>query len=240
MKSVPRSRRVRVPRDASSLGLIVIYVITALMGMCRGETEASVTKSAPANTVSGQRVTPYRILAILPATGAPQLSKDLREAIAHWELIKTTRGLNGTTKFLGTSVSGEPSVPSSSGPGASSAASSPAAKIMFDASRLFLSPVPVADGTQRILPLLCDALEIHNPSFILSLLGRTKSYYGRVVSECSSLPFVSLTGEYRDHLAPWEKLRLDKQVMKRFLCASHHCRSTVSCAFVIMGPKMSA
>lgn len=111
---------------------------------------------------SANRFPPFQILAALPQEQAPQISRELRRALAEWEA--SNRSSNVASFGSVSDVS------------------------------LFVSPVPVSNDTQRIL---CDALEIYNPSIILSLLDRQRSFYAAMIAQSASVPFISLTQEYR-------------------------------------------
>lgn len=143
------------------------------------------------------RITPYRILACLPAQSSPILSSDLREAIAQWEIMKKNKTKDGmsfyNTKYQSIVSSIVSSFPDAAGGSASSVAGT---KLLVDGSRLFLSLLSLNDDTERILPSFCDALEIHNPSLLVSFLDPKATYYAKVIAEQSSLPFITVTGEY--------------------------------------------
>jgi hypothetical protein len=127
---------------------------------------------------NGNRYPPFQILAILPQEQAPQISRELRRALAEWEVSKHSSLSSNLVR----------SVNSVSGMSVSDIA-------------LIVSPMPVSNDTHRILSSLCDALEIHNPSIVLSLLDRPRNFYAAMIAESASLPFISLTQEYRQESA---------------------------------------
>ncbi|XP_054162601.1 glutamate receptor ionotropic, NMDA 3A-like [Oppia nitens] len=122
---------------------------------------------------NGNRYPPFQILAILPEEEAPQISRELRRALAEWEVTKHSALLTTSNNMPAISVS--------------------------DIS-MFVSPIAVTNDSQRIMSSLCEALEVHNPSVILSLVSEPRSFYADIIAETTSLPFLSLTQQYRQEL----------------------------------------
>lgn len=62
---------------------------------------------------------------------------------------------------------------------------------------LFSSPLPVSHALGNVLPLICDHIEIHNPSLILSLLDTERFRAASFISQAAFIPMLSYTGEYQ-------------------------------------------
>lgn len=122
---------------------------------------------------NGNRYPPFQILAVLPSEQAPQISRELRRALAEWEVSKHS------------------SLTSNSVGSANSAS---------DIS-LVVSPIPVTNDSQRIVSSICDALEVHNPSLLLSLVDQSRNFYAAMIAESVSLPMLSFTQQYRQELS---------------------------------------
>lgn len=62
---------------------------------------------------------------------------------------------------------------------------------------LSISSVSIGNDTSSVLPLLCDAIEIHNPSLVLSLLHEQTSFLVKTAAMTSSVPLLTWSGGYR-------------------------------------------
>lgn len=62
---------------------------------------------------------------------------------------------------------------------------------------LSISSVSIGNDTSSVLPLLCDAIEIHNPSLILSLLHEQTSFLVKTAAMTSSVPLLTWSRGYR-------------------------------------------
>lgn len=62
---------------------------------------------------------------------------------------------------------------------------------------LFSSPLPIGSALANILPTICDHVEIHNPSLILSLLDGERHRAASLVSQAAFIPMLSYTREYQ-------------------------------------------
>lgn len=62
---------------------------------------------------------------------------------------------------------------------------------------LSISSVSIGNDTSAALPLLCDAIEIHNPSLILSFLDPQPSFLVRTAAKTSSIPLLTWSRSYR-------------------------------------------
>lgn len=62
---------------------------------------------------------------------------------------------------------------------------------------LSISSVSIGNDTSSVLPLLCDAIEIHNPSLILSLLHEQTSFLVTTAAMTSSVPLLTWSRGYR-------------------------------------------
>ena len=119
---------------------------------------------------NGNRYPPFQIVAVLPAEQAPQISRELRRALAEWEVSKHS---SLTSNLVGS-----------------------AANSVSDIS-LFVSPMPITNDSQRIVSSICDALEVHNPSLLLSLVDQSRNFYASMIADSVSLPMLSFTQQYR-------------------------------------------
>ena len=124
---------------------------------------------------SANRYPPFQILAVLPSESGPQISRELRRALAEWEVSKHS------------------SLTSNSVVSAANSAS--------DVS-LFVSPIPISNDSQRIITSICSALEANNPSMMLSLVDQSRNFYVSMIAESVSLPILSFTQQYRLELWP--------------------------------------
>lgn len=62
---------------------------------------------------------------------------------------------------------------------------------------LFSSPLAIGNSLQNVLPTICDHVEIHNPSLILSLLDTERYQAATFISQTAFIPMLSFTREYQ-------------------------------------------
>lgn len=62
---------------------------------------------------------------------------------------------------------------------------------------LFSSPIAIGHSLQNVLPSICDHVEIHNPSLILSLLDTDRHQAASFISQTAFIPMLSFSGEYQ-------------------------------------------
>ena len=62
---------------------------------------------------------------------------------------------------------------------------------------LFSSPIAIGHSLQNVLPTICDHVEIHNPSLILSLLDADRYQAASFISQTAFIPMLSFSGEYQ-------------------------------------------
>lgn len=127
----------------------------------------------------GNRYPPFQIVAVLPSESGPQISRELRRALAEWEVSKHS-------SFTSNSVVS-------------------AANSASDIS-LFVSPIPITNDSQRIITTICSALEANNPSVMLSLVDESRNFYAALIAESVSLPILSFTQQYK--LESWPEVCL--------------------------------
>ena len=61
---------------------------------------------------------------------------------------------------------------------------------------LSISSVSIGNDTSSVLPLLCDAIEIHNPSLILSFLDPQTSFLVKTAAKTAAIPLLTWSGGY--------------------------------------------
>lgn len=124
---------------------------------------------------NGNRYPPFQILAVLPSESAPQISRELRRALAEWEVSRHSPLTSNSVVSAANSAS--------------------------DIS-LIVSPIPITNDSQRIIKSICSELEANNPSLLLSLVDTSRNFYAAMIAESVSLPMLSFTQQYRHQLWP--------------------------------------
>ena len=146
----------------------------------------------------------FKILAVIPVSKAPRMSRELDEAINIWHNY-VRRVKDGTLRRSMRAYSNANSVaqlfqnndydnlqafndflindPSES-----------------DSNRfmpeLTLIQIPLGNETVQFLKSVCNAVETEKPTLFLSFLEPTKTYYMSAVSETTNIPLVSMIGDY--------------------------------------------
>ena len=147
----------------------------------------------------------FQILAVIPDEQHQFIARSLLRAVIEWQ-SQFDKKVSSTSSLSLLSVSSSSIHPSSSSslnqfqfqPTFQRGAVQSGASVTSLPSdfRLLLSSVPVSNNSQRTIAMLCDQIEIHNPSLILSLLDRKRSFYAKMIAQSASVPFVSLTRDY--------------------------------------------
>jgi hypothetical protein len=62
---------------------------------------------------------------------------------------------------------------------------------------LFASPLPLSRAVFTAFPSICDALELHSPTLLLTTLDPARQLYATLAARKVHIPMLSYTGEYR-------------------------------------------
>lgn len=82
---------------------------------------------------------------------------------------------------------------------------------------LFSSPIAIGHSLQNVLPTICDHVEIHNPSLILSLLDTDRHQAASFISQTAFIPMLSFSREYQ--ISP-TSTHVSSPNSFRFVCSS--------------------
>ena len=148
------------------------------------------------------RAAPFTILAILPEESAPQITTALRDAQSAWEVSEHASAFSVRPGAISASSSlgDTPTLYSSASlrPSKVAAALGRLPPITAASIPLEVYSEPATNDTGRLLTSVCEWIEVHRPMMVLSLLDRQRNYYASLVAAEAGIPFVSLTGSYRN------------------------------------------
>lgn len=149
--------------------LVLIMILTLAIASC-GLLSFLIANYAAAAAATVQSLPKFKIVAVIPNEKARPLSRELSQAVSRWQkMIKKQSFFNSESSHL-----------------------------IIDDTSITLNPISVGNDTQRLLDATCDALEINNPSLILSLLESRRNYYLKMVANKVDVPILSLTSDYRE------------------------------------------
>ena len=145
------------------------------------------------------RAAPFTILAILPEESAPQITTALRDAQSAWEVSEHASAFSVRPGASSSLSADTPTYSSASlRPSKVAAALGRLPPITAASIPLEVYSEPATNDTGRLLTSVCEWIEVHRPMMVLSLLDRQRNYYASLVAAEAGIPFVSLTGSYRN------------------------------------------
>lgn len=146
------------------------------------------------------RAAPFTILAILPEESAPQISTALRNAQSAWELSEHASAFSVRPGAATSSSSSGTYSSASLRPSKVAASLSRLAPITAASIPLEVYSEPANNDTSRLLTSICEWIDVHRPMMVLSLLDRERNFYASLAAQEAGIPFVSLTGSYRNEI----------------------------------------
>lgn len=146
------------------------------------------------------RAAPFTILAILPEESAPLISTALRDAQSAWEVSDHASAFSVRPGAASSSSSGRTYSSASLRPSKVAATLARLPPITAASIPLEVYSEPANNDTSRLLTSVCEWIDVHRPMMVLSLLDRERNFYVSLVAEEAGIPFVSLTGSYRNEI----------------------------------------
>lgn len=213
------------------------------------------TMAAPALVAAALTPTPqylrtvpnFKIVAVVPANRAAQLSRELEEAISAWQVymrrLKESRYRDeesGQSNDLRTRPSTRSNQAQALGQPSGSLNDIFAYKVSdmestsswsFPDFSFSLSQIPWGNETMLLLGPVCSALEAENPTLLLSFLEPVKTYYMSTIADTTDTPLISITGEYEKQ--PFHPLS-GRQVRTHSSHSSHSTSLFVLCSSLVI------
>ncbi|RWS26473.1 hypothetical protein B4U80_03289 [Leptotrombidium deliense] len=121
----------------------------------------------------------FRILAVIPNDKAPQISRELRQAVNQWQFVNHHE-ISVEKRHSRVNIPIQAHQPG------------------YEENSLILTPIPIGNDTERLVDAMCELIEVHKPSLIFSMLDATKTYYLQMITKNGDVPLLTLSSEYKE------------------------------------------